>query len=165
VAHKLVRVWLRLLVAGACGIPLEVRIVARDALLVLQPLRQAVAEAVLDDLLDVWAQGMLQPLPVACRTALAWLAAREHHPDKAEDAACTVYEGGHTHRGEVQDPALARCFPDGAALLAGHDFDQWAQRLYEPLRLWAADRQQVQVLPLPDAAPGADDDDEDPRDD
>ncbi len=168
VAHKLVRVWLRLLVAGACGVPLEARIVARDALLVLQPPRRAVSEVVLDDLLDVWAHGMQQPLAVACRTALAWLKARAHdpdQPDKAEDAACATYEGGHTHRGEVEDAALARCFPDWDTLLAGQGFDQWAERLYEPLRLWAADPQQVQVLPLPDAAPGADDEEEIPRDD
>jgi exodeoxyribonuclease V gamma subunit len=169
VAHKLVRVWLRLLVAGACGVALEARVVARDALLVLQPPRQAVAEAVLDDLLGVWADGMQQPLAVACRTALAWLHARAQfpdQPDKADDAACTTYEGGHTHRGEVEDAALARCFPDWDTLRAGQGFDQWAERLYEPLRLWAADPQQVQVLPLPDAAPGADDDEEDPpRDD
>jgi exodeoxyribonuclease V gamma subunit len=168
VAHKLVRVWLRLLVAGACGVPLEARIVARDALLVLQPPRRAVAEVVLDDLLDVWSHGMQQPLAVACRTALAWLNAREHHPDqpdKAEDAACATYEGGHARRGEVDDAALARCFPDWDTLLAGQGFDQWAERLYEPLRLWAADPQQVQVLPLPDADPGADDEEEDARDD
>ena len=167
-AYKLVRPWLRLLVAGACGIDLETRIVARDALLVLAAPRRAVAQAVLDDLLDVWEQGMLRPLAVACRTALAWLAAREQfpdQPDKADEAARTCYEGGHASRGEVQDAALARLFPDWDTLAADPNFAQWAERLYEPLRAWAADVDHVTVLPLPDAHPGADEDDEDARHD
>lgn len=167
-AYKLVRPWLRLLVAGACGIDLEARIVARDALLVLAAPRRAVAQAVLDDLLDVWEQGMLRPLAVACRTALAWLAAREQfpdQPDKADEAARTCYEGGHTSRGEGQDAALARLFPDWDTLAADPNFAQWAERLYEPLRAWAADVDHVTVLPLPDAHPGADEDDEDARHD
>ncbi|MEY4906288.1 MAG: exodeoxyribonuclease subunit gamma [Pseudomonadota bacterium] len=168
VAHKLVRPWLRMLVAGACGIDLEARIVARDALLVLAPPHAAVAQAVLDDLLDVWEQGMVRPLAVACRTALVWLAAREKfpdQPDKADDAARTCYEGSHTSRGEVQDAALARLFPDWDTLSADPAFAEWAERLYEPLRQWAADPAHVAVLPLPDAHPGADEDDEDARDD
>ncbi|MEX8495920.1 exodeoxyribonuclease V subunit gamma [Sphaerotilus sp.] len=167
-AHKLVRPWLRMLVAGACGIALEARIVARDALLVLAPPRTAVAQVVLDDLLDVWEQGMLRPLAVACRTALAWLAVRAKfpdQPDKADDAARAVYEGGHNSRGEVQDAVLARLFPDWDTLVADPAFAQWAERLYEPLRAWAADPGGVTVLPLPDAHPGADEDDEDARDD
>ncbi|MEY2875245.1 MAG: exodeoxyribonuclease subunit gamma, partial [Pseudomonadota bacterium] len=167
-AYKLVRPWLRMLVAGACGVQLEARIVARDALLVLVSPRPAVAQVVLDDLLDVWARGMVRPLAVACRTALAWLAARERfpdQPDKADDAARTTYEGVHTRRGEVQDAALARLFPDWDTLRADPDFPQWAERLYEPLRLWAADPDCVTVLPLPDAHPGPDADDEDARDD
>ncbi len=168
VAHKLVRPWLRMLVAGACGIDLEGRIVARDALLVLAPPRMAVAQVVLDELLDVWEQGMVRPLAVACRTALVWLAAREQfpdQPDKADDAGRTVYEGVHTRRGEVQDAALARLFPDWDTLCADPAFAEWAERLYEPLRQWAADPAHVTVLPLPDANPGADEDDEDARDD
>jgi exodeoxyribonuclease V gamma subunit len=172
VAHKLVRPWLRLLVAGACGIEVEARVVARDALLVLVPPRRAVAEVVLDDLLGVWEQGMLKPLPIACRTALAWLAQRDaapDQPDKAEDAARATYEGGHASRGEVQDAALARLFPDWDTLRAdttwGAGFDQWAERLYEPLRAWAADEAFVRVWPLPDADLGSDDEDEDARED
>jgi exodeoxyribonuclease V gamma subunit len=167
-ADKLVRPWLRLLVAGACGIELEARVVARDALLVLVPPRAAVAQVVLDDLLDVWEQGMLRPLAVACRTALAWLAARDQfpdQPDKADDAARTCFEGSYTRRGEVQDAALARLFPDWDTLAADPNFAPWAERLYEPLRAWAADTHSVTVRPLPGAHPGADEDDEDARDD
>ena len=167
-AYKLVRPWLRLLIAGACGIELEARIVARDALLVLVPPRTAVAQVVLDDLLDVWEHGMLHPLAVACRTALAWLVARDQfpdQPDKADDAARTAYEGGHAGRGEVLDAALARLFPDWDTLREDPAFPAWAERLYEPLRAWASDAHCVTVLPLPDAHPGAAENDEDARDD
>ncbi|MBP8270328.1 MAG: exodeoxyribonuclease V subunit gamma [Sphaerotilus sp.] len=167
-AYKLVRPWLRLLIAGACGIELEARIVARDALLVLVPPRTAVAQVVLDDLLDVWEHGMLHPLAVACRTALAWLVARDQfpdQPDKADDAARTAYEGGHAGRGEVLDAALARLFPDWDTLREDPAFPAWAERLYEPLRAWASDAHCVTVLPLPDAHPGADENDEDALDD
>ncbi|MDZ7858044.1 exodeoxyribonuclease V subunit gamma [Sphaerotilus sp.] len=163
-AYKLVRPWLRMLVAGACGVALEGRIVARDAVLVLTPPRRPVAQGVLDDLLDVWQQGMLQPLPVACRTALAWLQ-HPDQPDKAEDAARSCYEGGHQRSGEGQDAALARSFPDWDRLREGTGFDTWAERLYEPLRAWVADPDCVAVQPLPDAEPGAEQDDEEPHDD
>jgi exodeoxyribonuclease V gamma subunit len=123
---------------------------------------------VLDDLLDVWEQGMLHPLAVACRTALAWLVARDQfpdQPDKADDAARTAYEGGHAGRGEVLDAALARLFPDWDTLREDPAFPAWAERLYEPLRAWASDAHCVTVLPLPDAHPGAAENDEDARDD
>ena len=167
---KLLRPWLRLLLAAALGHTVEARLVARDAVLVLQPPESAVATDALDTLLQAWRANRAAPLPVASRTALAWLQARASGRDdaeaQAERLARTAYEGGHTHPGEVEaDAALARLHPDWPSLRHGHhaggDFTVWAEILYEPLRQWALDPQRVRIEPLPDADPGEAEDDGD----
>ena len=76
---------------------------------------------------------MRQPLPVAVKTAFAWLAQTD--PVKAEAAARKAYEGdGQTSEGERRESlALARQFPDYDALQADETFSGWCDALYRPL--------------------------------
>jgi exodeoxyribonuclease V gamma subunit len=76
---------------------------------------------------------MRQPLPVAVKTAFAWLG--QSDPLKAEAAARKAYEGdGQTSEGERREsPALARQFPDYDALLVEETFPDWCNALYRPL--------------------------------
>ncbi|MNP73571.1 RecBCD enzyme subunit RecC [compost metagenome] len=76
---------------------------------------------------------MCRPLPVAVKTAFAWLA--QSDPDKAEAAARKAYEGdGVTSDGERREsPALARQYADYNALIADETFGGWAETLYRPL--------------------------------
>jgi exodeoxyribonuclease V gamma subunit len=133
----LIAPWVRLLMACACGVPLQIVLIGRDATLTLSPLDREQALPAAQALLAAWLAGQQAPLPVAPRTALAWLS----KPDKAAD----VYDGGFRLTGEGREPCLAREFPDFDALAADGQFEHWTQTLFEPLARWAAEHLEVQV--------------------
>jgi len=137
VVDKLVTAWVRMLVTGACGLPVVGVVVGRDARVSLQPLAQAEAETHLATLLQTWAQGMTEPLPLPCKTGLAWVAGA---PDVQ-----TVYEGGPQRSGEVQDACLARQYPDFEALTADTRFADLAQMVLAPLQAWAKSHSTVEL--------------------
>jgi exodeoxyribonuclease V gamma subunit len=108
-------------------------LVASDDSLLLAPFEEAVARQMLGDLLQAWQTGMRQPLPIAVKTAFAWLA--QSDPEKAQAAARKAYEGdGLTFEGERREsPALARQYADFNALMADETFPDWCDALYRPL--------------------------------
>jgi exodeoxyribonuclease V gamma subunit len=118
-AHRLVEAWVEHLVAQAAGIDVETRYVGPDGTIVMPPLDSEVAHGYLLRVVRMWREGMCRPLPIAVRTALAWLGADE---DKAETAARVAYgpaAPGTRVPGEVdQDAYLRRAFPQFGALLA-----------------------------------------------
>jgi exodeoxyribonuclease V gamma subunit len=124
---KLIGPWLRQLGAAAAGHPVTGYLVARDAIVTMAPLDAERARADLAALVALWRRNLDQPLPVACKTALALL--------RAGDARST-YDGGFEISGEVADEALARLWPDFAALAAGGEWLETAQDLYGPLVDW-----------------------------
>ncbi|WP_248744055.1 MULTISPECIES: exodeoxyribonuclease V subunit gamma [unclassified Pseudomonas] len=131
--HRLIKPWVDHLVACASGLSLTTALVASDDTLLLEPMEQDRAWRVLEDLLLAWQAGMRQPLPVAVKTAFAWLG--QSDPPKAEAAARKAYEGdGQTSEGERREsPALARQFPDYDALLVEETFPDWCNALYRPV--------------------------------
>ncbi|MFT4190040.1 MAG: hypothetical protein QM617_00775, partial [Comamonas sp.] len=149
--QALLRHWATHLALQTAGAPVRTLLVSASGDVVLAPLPEDVARAHLDDLLDAWADGLREPLPVASRTALAWLgqigagagsegegshgeSAAEAAARKAERAARQAYEGGYAAAGERdRSAALARAWPDFDGLLAGGAFAAWAERLYRPL--------------------------------
>ena len=93
----------------------------------LPPLAVEQARALLAELLAAWQQGMCRPLPLAAKTAFAYLKA-------GSDAARTEYEGGYRQPGEVESDAyLLRVYPDFAALSRDGEFFELAERLLRPL--------------------------------
>ncbi|VVN97920.1 exodeoxyribonuclease V subunit gamma [Pseudomonas fluorescens] len=131
--HRLTRAWVNHLAACASGLSMTTALVASDDTLLLPPLEQNAALKTLGDLLQAWQFGMRQPLPVAVKTAFAWLG--QSDPLKAEAAARKAYEGdGQTTDGERREsPALARQFADYNALVADETFATWCDALYRPL--------------------------------
>ncbi|ROM70116.1 exodeoxyribonuclease V subunit gamma [Pseudomonas brassicacearum] len=131
--HRLIRSWVNHLVACANGLSMTTALVASDDSLLLAPFEEAVAQRLLGDLLQAWQTGMRQPLPVAVKTAFAWLG--QSDPVKADAAARKAYEGdGQTTEGERREsPALARQFADFDALTADETFPDWCDALYRPL--------------------------------
>jgi exodeoxyribonuclease V gamma subunit len=131
--HRLIKPWVNHLVACASGLSLSTALVASDDTLLLEPMAQERALGLLGELLLAWRAGMRQPLPVAVKTAFAWLA--QGDPLKAQAAARKAYEGdGQTSEGERREsPALSRQFPDYDALSADETFSGWCETLYRPL--------------------------------
>jgi exodeoxyribonuclease V gamma subunit len=126
---KLVAAWLRQLAAAAGGTPLTGYLVARDAVVTMRPLVRERASAELEALVHLWRRNLDQPLPVACKTALAHLQGGD---------ARAAYEGGFERPGEVeQEQCLARLWPDFQSLLdAAGDWQALAIQTYGPLVRW-----------------------------
>ncbi|KPA89081.1 DNA helicase/exodeoxyribonuclease V, gamma subunit [Pseudomonas asplenii] len=131
--HRLTRPWVEHLVACACGLPLSTALVASDDTLLLPPFEPERAHTLLGELLLAWQVGMRRPLPVAIKTAFAWLS--QPDPAKAEAAARKAYEGdGVNSEGERRESAaLARQFADYDALVISEEFEGWCDSLYRPL--------------------------------
>ena len=134
---KLIGPWLRQLAAAASGHPVTGYLVARDAIVTMAPLDPGTAHAELASLVALWRRNLDQPLPTACKTALALL--------RNGDTRAT-YDGGFEMSGEVDDLCLARLWPDFAALTAGGEWLETAQALYGPLAAWLD--QHVTITPL-----------------
>ena len=156
-ADKLLRPWLRLLLAAACGHAVEGRLIGRDAVLRLQPPSAQAAREAVEALLSGWSRQREAPLPAALRTSLAWLKGLDE--ERADERARTAFEGGQGARalpGEGEEPALARVFPDWETLREAPDFEGWTLALYGPLHAWVRDGG-VTVEPLGDAEAGDED--------
>ncbi|WP_298289421.1 exodeoxyribonuclease V subunit gamma [Thiomonas sp.] len=139
-ADKLVDAWLRQLAVGAAGLQGQGLLLGTDALLRLPPLAQAQAREHLGSVLAAWRDGLQQPLPFTARTALA---------DVSGGRPADVYHGGYRHgrmasRAEIDEPCLARVFPDFDALCADGRYADYRDRLFQPLWDWA---QQAEVTP------------------
>ena len=138
---KLLDAWVVHLFANAKALRLASWIIGPDATLTLPPLAAAEATVCLDELCAALRAGMQSPLPVARKTAFAWLqveaANRDAAPEKQKDPAIAArrrYDHAeHEHgRGEVdEDACLAREWPTFDALLAA-GFEGWLP-LYRPL--------------------------------
>jgi exodeoxyribonuclease V gamma subunit len=127
---KLIGPWLRQLAAAAVGERITGYLVARDATLQLDALEPDAARAHLETLVALWRANLDRPLAVACKTALAHLAG---------DDPREVYDGGFEINGEVDDPCLARLWPEFAILRASGDWPRTAEMLYGPLAAWLRD--------------------------
>ena len=131
--HRLTRPWVNHLVACATGLEMSTALVASDDTLLLAPLDARQAAEILGNLMMAWQAGMSRPLPIAVKTAFAWLG--QNDPAKAAAAAQKTYEGdGQTSEGERRESAaLSRQYPDYAALMAAEEFEAWCDALYRPL--------------------------------
>lgn len=153
--HRLLAVWLQHVLHSLTQENLTSIVVAEDIELQILPLSHEQAAQILNTWLEAWQQGMCRPLPVAVRTAFAWLTV-EHDKklSKEEDAslrqekalasAAECYEGTMNTSGEAQQsPILARHYADFTALNASQEFTYWAQQLYQPLFVRTLEQQPV----------------------
>ncbi|OXS13550.1 exodeoxyribonuclease V subunit gamma, partial [Zobellella denitrificans] len=131
--HRTLRAFVAQAVACACGIELRLYLVGEDATLHGAPLERDTARQLVQGWLEALQAGRTAPLPVALKTAMAWLGQEDE--GKAAPAARKAYEGdGFGHNGErAESGALARQYPDFDALTADGHFAAWCERLYRPL--------------------------------
>ena len=124
--HSLVKHWLTHLAGHLGGQPLTTLIVSKAGNVRFEPLEPDAARAQVDTLLAAWRDGMARPLPLAIKTAFAWL--------DGSTSARAIYEGGYQLTGEVEvSPYLRRAWPSFDALAASGEFARLAETLLRPL--------------------------------
>ena len=127
--EKMIRHWVAHLAGNLGEEPLTTLVLSKVGQVTLAPLPPDQARRHLTTLLAAMAEGLRRPLPLATKTAFAWL--RQGGDSGAPRQA---YEGGYNFQGEVAtDPYLARVYPDYAALIADGTFYRLAATLFGPL--------------------------------
>ncbi|EKE84446.1 exodeoxyribonuclease V subunit gamma [Idiomarina xiamenensis] len=125
--HTLRDARLSQLLANASGAPLTAIQYGTDDKIVLTDFTQQQALQRLNSMVAVWRESLQQPLPLAPKTAFAWLTSGDQR------LAQRVYEGDYQRSGEgQQDQRLQRYFPSFQALWEA-GFADYADRLYGPL--------------------------------
>ena len=139
--HVLVAMWVRHLAACASGLSLTSVMVGVDGQVVLQPMASDAAHTVLARLVRAYAHAWGQPLPVACKTAFAYLQSQAANasltPDKSpkdpHEAARAAFEGGQFGGEWDQSAYLQRAFASYDEVMA--ELPHWAQELYGDLMM------------------------------
>jgi exodeoxyribonuclease V gamma subunit len=132
---KLTHAWAIHLLANANGLAMQTQLIGFDAQPVLAAMPRQHAAQLIDALLEALRQGMDTPLPIARRSAFAWLAAADSGKDPVKAAALS-YDGSDYGQGvgEVrQDAYLARAWPTFEQLQQA-GFEAWLS-LYRPLTI------------------------------
>jgi exodeoxyribonuclease V gamma subunit len=138
---SLIPPWVYHLAGCARGLDLTSYLVAPDGLIRLPPLGRDPARRWMDAIIEHWWSGLQQPLPMAAKTALAYLRVLHSDPDadpnKALETARSAYQGnGYNSFGELgYSPYLQRIYPafDDIWQADGNRFTTLAEALYAPL--------------------------------
>ena len=131
---KLIGAWLCQLAACAADKPMTGYLVARDAELEIAPLDCADARVRLARIAALWRANLDSPLPVACRSAIAWLQ-NKAGAEGVYDGNDFLGENGPPPEG--REPAPGRLWPDFATLSGQPGWEATAEALYRPLVDWA----------------------------
>ncbi|MBK5914484.1 exodeoxyribonuclease V subunit gamma [Rhodocyclus purpureus] len=120
--HTLIKHWVAHLAGHLAGEPLTTLVVSKAGDVRFEPLPADAARAEIETLLAAWQEGMRRPLPLAVKTAFAFL-------DNASNLRA-IYEGGYKLEGEVESsPYLQRAWPDFASLTESGEFERLAGQL------------------------------------
>ncbi len=143
--HVLVNMWVRHLAASASGFNLTSVMLGVDGQVLLRPMSPESAQAVLARLVKAYRQAWIEPLPVACKTAWAYVQTQaanavlppDKFPKNPHEAARAVFDTqpGARFPGEwAQSAYLQRAFASYDEVLEG--LPHWAQELYGDLAEW-----------------------------
>jgi exodeoxyribonuclease V gamma subunit len=153
--ERLVSYWVAHLAAQLAAGAVTTVIVSKVGSVEFEPVATETAHAYLLSVLRAWDEGTRRPLPLAVKTAFAWLRKRPAGLDlaasgaaksganasshaeliDAQDAARVTYEGAAAQKGERDTNAyLCRAYPDFSALAASGEFDELAMTLLLPLQ-------------------------------
>jgi len=141
-AHVVAGLWLHHVVACASAMPLTSVQLGLDGQVFFTPLPQDEALRFLQKLVSAYLAAWERPLPVACKTAWAYLQAQaqaerlaveqpEKEPKDPHDAAQAVYEGAHRAGERAESAYLARAFESYDDIEA--ELPAWAECLYGDL--------------------------------
>jgi exodeoxyribonuclease V gamma subunit len=131
-AETLTDVWLQHLVACASGTPTTSAQVGLDGWVQFNPMSADAAQAQLHNLVEAYVLAWQQPLPVARKTACAYLNAQRTQDPHPMQAARSKFDGAHMQAGEfAESTTLQRVFNSFDDLTDG--LPDWAERLYGPM--------------------------------
>lgn len=135
-AHALVDAWLAHLAGNLEEGGLMTLVLSPQGMVLFEPVEAARAQDMITHVLHAWDQGMREPLPVACRAALAWL--RSLGPSVEDGSISPDHAAWARAREEYEQemswcPYLSRAYPDFDALNASGGFAQWTMSLYRGL--------------------------------
>ncbi len=126
------QLWLHHLAACASGTPTTSVQIGFDAAIELKPIKTEQAQVHLQELCDTYLEAWGQPLPVAAKTACAFVMGVYGGSKDAMGKAQAAFEGGFGKSGEYTgSPALQRVFTSFEDVEAS--LNHWATRLYEPM--------------------------------
>jgi exodeoxyribonuclease V gamma subunit len=126
------QLWLHHLAACASGTPTTSVQIGFDAAIELKPIKTEQAQEHLQDLCDAYLEAWAQPLPVAAKTACAFVMGVYGGSKDAMGKAQAAFEGGFGKSSEYTgSPALQRVFTSFEDVEAS--LNHWATRLYEPM--------------------------------
>ncbi len=135
---KMIRHWVRHLALHVAVGRITTVVVSRKGVIELAPRDPAEAGERLREIIEAWHEGMRRPLPLAPKSAFAWLRACRDpalDQDKARAEARKTYERGFNYAGECAESAyLSRAWPSFDELWAGGEFRDLAERLLRPLQ-------------------------------
>jgi exodeoxyribonuclease V gamma subunit len=124
--------WLHHLAACASGTPTLSVQIGFDAAVELQPIAADAAQTHLQHLCDAYLQAWAQPLPVAAKTACAWVMGVYGDSKDPMGKAQAAFEGGFGKSSEYTgSPALQRVFDSFEDIQP--TLGEWASLLYEPM--------------------------------
>lgn len=134
--RHILRAWISHLALNSLAFPEALGrhslLIAEDAVVRLVPLDDATTQ--LQELLDIFWQGLRQPIPFFAKASYVFVEAcqKGKSEEKALQAAAKTLWGTEFTRGEWHwDPYLQRCFPENFEL--GADFARLARAVYEPV--------------------------------
>ena len=130
--HALTDVWVNHLMACASGTPTHSWQVGLNGVVQFKPLNAAEALAELRNLVQIYQAAWQQPLPVARKTACAYLMAQHLSEGHALQAAQEVFVGHARQPGErSRSEHVKRAFHTFDAIAP--ELPTWAQRVYGPM--------------------------------
>lgn len=132
-AHALVDAWLAHLAGNIGDGSLTTLVLSPQGSVLFEPVGAIEAARAVGAVLQAWGQGMREPLPIACRTALAWLravgASVDANPLPPDHPAWAKARDEYEHEA-AWCPYLQRAYPDFEGLVASGGFARWAASLY-----------------------------------
>jgi exodeoxyribonuclease V gamma subunit len=145
--HIFAGLWVNHLAACASGINMTSAQLGLDGQVIFEPLPREEALTILQEMVDTYWEAWKRPLPVACKTAWAYLQARAKaervaldKPDKVKDpheVAQAIFEGGFKRESELTSSAyLARAFDSYQDI--EDELPRWAELLYGAMALHAS---------------------------
>lgn len=137
--HIVAGMWVNHVAACASGMPMVSTQLGLDGQAVFETLPQVEAQTILQSLVQAYFEAWTRPLPVACKTAWAYIQAQAKaervaldKPDKVKDpheVAQAVFEGGFKRDSELtESPYLARAFESYQDIES--ELPHWAGMLY-----------------------------------